>query len=271
MENDVTTDGGRAVGEPETDGLRLAALLTREELAGLLTFCNDCLLHEREEQLHGALVGLGEQLGFEFILYANMASTYAEDHPISMRNLTNPVPWMEEYTNPVFMAHDPVRRELEIRLKRGETQGAFVWDRYDRELEAVEVEIIARRRAHGLRHGFSAYCESSRHGAVFLVSFATAKDAPPSDRALLVGRTVAPHLNRCRKRLDLSMRVARLTEKERTVAGWLVAERSNGEIARTIGISEATAKFHVANILKKLETRTRLGAAAVIIAERSLA
>jgi hypothetical protein len=87
-------------------------LLTRAELADLLAFCNDCLLYEREDQLHGAMVALGERLGFEFVLYANMASTYAEDQPISMRNLTNPVPWMEEYANHNHLAHDPVRREL---------------------------------------------------------------------------------------------------------------------------------------------------------------
>lgn len=265
----MVMDGGRAGDGP--DQLRLAALLTREELGELLTFCNDCLRHEREEQLHEAMVALGERLGFEFVLYTNMASTYAEGEPISMRNLTNPVPWMEEYASHGYLAHDPVRRELEIRLKRGEMLGAFVWDQYDRELAAIEEEIITRRRAHGLRQGFSAYCESSRHDVLFLVSFATAKDAPPSDRALMVGRTVVPHLNRCRKRLDLSARVAQLSEKERIVAEWLVAEKNNGEIARILGISEATAKFHVANILKKLETKNRLGAAAVLIAERCLA
>jgi hypothetical protein len=70
----MSTDGGRAIGGP--DRLRLATLLTREELAELLTFCNDCLLYEREEQLHGAMVALGDRLGFEFVLYTNMASTH---------------------------------------------------------------------------------------------------------------------------------------------------------------------------------------------------
>jgi len=265
----VAMGGSRTVDGP--DRLRLAALLTREELADLLAFCNDCLLHEREEQLHGAMVTLGDRLGFEFVLYSNMASTYAEAQPILLYNLSNPVPWMEEYAARGYLEHDPVRRELEIRLDRGETLGAFAWDHYDRELDAMEEEIITRRRAHGLRQGFSAYCESSRHSALFLLSFATAGDVPPSERALLAGRTVVPHLNRCRKRLDLSARVARLTEKERIVAEWLVEEKNNGEIARIVGVTEATAKFHVANILKKLETKNRLGAAAVLIAERSLA
>lgn len=255
----------------ESDRHRLAALLTPEELAELLTFCNDCLLHEREEQLHGAILSLGERMGYEFVLYAHMASTYAGSQPIVLHNLSNPVPWMEEYAGRGYLAHDPVRRELEIRLGRGELQGAFAWDTYDRTLAAKETEIIARRSAYGLRRGFSAYCESPRHKALFLVSYATAKEEPPSDRALLVGRMVVPHLNRCRKRLDLAMRVARLTERERIVAEWLVAGNSNEEIAKILGSSMATAKFHVANILKKLETENRPAAVAVLMAERCLA
>ena len=62
----MATAGDRAAVEQEPDRLRLASLLTREELAELFTFCDDCLLHEREEQLHGAMVTLGERLGFEF-------------------------------------------------------------------------------------------------------------------------------------------------------------------------------------------------------------
>ena len=267
----MATGDGRSVGEQGLDRSRLAALHIREELAELLTFCNHCLLHEREEQLHGAMVALGGRLGCEFVLYAHMASTYAGNQPILLRNLSNPIPWMEEYAERGYMAHDPVRRELELRLRRGESQGAFIWDAYDRPLSAMEEEIISRRRAHGLCQGFSAYCESPCQDALFLVSFATAKAAPPSERALLVGRTVVPHLNRCRKRLDLSAPVARLTKRERIVAEWLVAGKRNSEIACLVGISEATAKFHVANILKKLETENRPAAVAVLMAERCLA
>jgi len=266
----VTTGPGHSIGGVALDRSQLAALLTREELADLLAFCSDCMLHEEDAALHAALTALGQRLGFEFVLYAYMASVYAGGQPITLRNLTNPIPWMDEYAHRGFLDHDPVRRELEVRLARGERQGAFAWDAYERPLSLMEEEVIARRRAHGLRQGFSAYCESPHQDSVFLVSFASAQEGVPSERAMLVGRTVVTHLSRCRKRLDLSLRVARLTQREQTVAEWLTTGKSNAEIAGILGFSEATAKFHVANILLKLEVENRPGAVAVLIAERCL-
>ncbi|MGC4118137.1 MAG: helix-turn-helix transcriptional regulator [Myxococcales bacterium] len=52
--------------------------------------------------------------------------------------------------------------------------------------------------------------------------------------------------------MDLSNLVKKLTRRERSVAGWLVEGKTNGEIAKILGVSEATAKYHVANILAKL-------------------
>lgn len=262
---------GHSIGGVVLDRAQLSASLTREELADLLAFCGDCLLHEEESELHAAMTALGDRLGFEFVLYAYMASVYAGGQPITLRNLSNPARWMEEYAQRGFLAHDPVRRELEVRLARGERHGAFAWDAYERPLSPMEEEVIARRCAHGLRQGFSAYCESPHQDFVFLVSFASSREGIPSERALLTGRTIVTHLSRCRKRLDLSRRVARLTPREQVVAEWLSAGKSNAEIAGILGFSEATAKFHVANILTKLETENRPAAVAVLIAERCLA
>lgn len=255
----------------DSDRARFAILLDAEDLAEVLAFCNDCLLHEDEAPLHAAMTALGLRFGYEFVLYAYMQSTYVRTQPVVLRNLTNPALWMEEYAQHRYLEHDPVRRELELRLARGERHGAFAWDAYERPLSLVEREIIARRRAHGLRQGFSAYCDSPRQDSVFLVSFASAREGVPDARALLVARTVVPHLGRCRKRLDLALRVARLSTRELAVAELLEAGKSNAEISGALGCSEATAKFHVANILHKLGVENRPAAVAVLIAERSLA
>jgi len=86
-----------------------------------------------------------------------------------------------------------------------------------------------------------------------------------------VGKLIASHLNRCRKRLDLSTLVRKLTKRERTVAGWLVVGKTDGEIAEILGVSEGTAKYHVANILAKLQAGSRQSAVSILMAERCLA
>jgi DNA-binding CsgD family transcriptional regulator/tetratricopeptide (TPR) repeat protein len=55
--------------------------------------------------------------------------------------------------------------------------------------------------------------------------------------------------------------LATLTQREHEVLSLLVAGRSNGEVARRLGISEKTASVHVSNILRKTGTSSRVEAA----------
>jgi DNA-binding NarL/FixJ family response regulator len=57
-----------------------------------------------------------------------------------------------------------------------------------------------------------------------------------------------------------------LTLREREILAFLVAGRSNGEIAKELVISSKTVSVHVSNILRKTETSSRVEAAA--LAER---
>lgn len=51
---------------------------------------------------------------------------------------------------------------------------------------------------------------------------------------------------------------ARLTEREREVLDLLLLGRTHEDIARVLGISERTSKFHQANLLTKLGAESRL-------------
>jgi DNA-binding CsgD family transcriptional regulator len=50
-----------------------------------------------------------------------------------------------------------------------------------------------------------------------------------------------------------------LTAKETTVAGLLLKGSTNKEIARSIGVTEQTAKEHIKHIMEKTKTTTRTG------------
>lgn len=60
--------------------------------------------------------------------------------------------------------------------------------------------------------------------------------------------------------------LAGLTAREREILGFLVAGRSNGEIAKDLVLSTKTVSVHVSNILRKTGTASRMEAAA--LAER---
>lgn len=52
-----------------------------------------------------------------------------------------------------------------------------------------------------------------------------------------------------------------LTDREREILGLLADGRSNKEIARELGISDATVKVHIKHLLRKLGVKSRLEAA----------
>jgi DNA-binding CsgD family transcriptional regulator len=110
---------------------------------------------------------------------------------------------------------------------------------------------------------------SVRQEALFLISLASARRRVQPD-TLTIGRLVVPHLTRARKRLDLRTAVARLTNRERVVADWLLKGKSNREIAGILDISEHTVKFHLARLFDQLSVSNRQSAVAVLLAERLL-
>ena len=68
-------------------------------------------------------------------------------------------------------------------------------------------------------------------------------------------------------RLDPDLGRRELSVRERQVASLLVEGASNKLIARTLGISVHTAKFHVAAVLEKLGARNRADAVAIVLRE----
>lgn len=228
-----------------------------------------CLTSSADDSLHRAIRRFGDYLGYEFILYGYTQAGYSRNQEVSLTNLSNPSEWMNEYAQKDLFSRDPVRIEFELRLKRREQHGVILWDRYARELSDDEKQVIELRKAHGLHWGFSAFCDSPRKDSAFLISFARRRGVPDR-RAQRLALLVVPHLNICRKRIDLLRLIGRLSRQESAVAHWLVEGKTNWEISEILGIAHATTKFHVANVLKKLHATSRQKAVALLTAERFL-
>ena len=61
-----------------------------------------------------------------------------------------------------------------------------------------------------------------------------------------------------------------LSSKEKEVINWLKQGKSSWDMSVILGISERTVKFHVSNIMRKLDASSRTHAVAIVIEQRLL-
>lgn len=84
----------------------------------------------------------------------------------------------------------------------------------------------------------------------------------PRTREIL--QLAVPHFHAVLQRLDnISKGKSQLTPKEMEVLKWVAQGKSNWTISVIMGISERTVKFHISNILMKLDAVTRSHAVAI--------
>ena len=107
-----------------------------------------------------------------------------------------------------------------------------------------------------------------RAGAIsYLLKTISAGDLAAAIRAAAAGQpTLAPEATQALLRRAAAPAASYdLTAREREVLGLLVDGLSNAEIAERLTISESTAKFHVSNVLGKLQVGSRAEAVSVAL------
>jgi NarL family two-component system response regulator LiaR len=107
-----------------------------------------------------------------------------------------------------------------------------------------------------------------RAGAIsYLLKTISAGELAAAIRAAAAGQaTLAPEATQALLRQAGPPPIGHdLTERERQVLALLVQGLSNAEIAARLVISESTAKFHVGNILAKLQAGSRAEAVAIAL------
>jgi NarL family two-component system response regulator LiaR len=107
-----------------------------------------------------------------------------------------------------------------------------------------------------------------RAGAIsYLLKTISAGDLAAAIRAAAAGQpTLAPEATQALLRRAAAPAAGfDLTAREREVLGLLVEGLSNAEISERLTISESTAKFHVSNVLGKLQVGSRAEAVSVAL------
>jgi len=192
----------------------------------------------------GAWVGIGRQRTARFFFI---------DWPKS---------WLDLYMRRNFMQNDYVVAESRRRMT------PFLWSEIsaERKLNREEREVQAAVAAYGWSEIFAVpiHGPAGYHGLLTLASFES-RPFSAEDRALLHLISLAIH-HRCRGSAGPTIpETAPLTPRETECLQWVADGRSDAEIGRRIGISTATAHFHIEGAKRKLGVRSRVEAVALLI------
>lgn len=187
---------------------------------------------------------------------------------LEMVNVSYPEEWLKLYNKNAYHTIDPIviRHFSDFKPQR--------WSETYRRTSPANKKFIEIAKDFGLKNGVSHGIRDDLTSQASLFSFSgTSPKRHQSDVNQL--EMIIPLLHIAlskyynhKKKLDLIAEREKckpLTEREKEVLNWIKLGKTNWEISMILSISERTVKFHVINILKKLNTSTRTYAVAKAI------
>jgi DNA-binding CsgD family transcriptional regulator len=239
--------------------------LTKSEAAGLLKLIHDATLCTDSGQL-GALIGsLRDLLPLEGA-GALLCRASDNGHPQSVvcLNMSLPESFVAEYFARNYVGADPV-----VRDSMGIAHLCFWQDSFAKYGRPEGLLGLARdfglrlsAEGHGYAHGLTNFSATEQG----MISFF---GLPRSQRTETILSLLVPCLQEAMK---ASWKPApgpcRLTPREREILKWCAAGKSSWDLSAILHISERTVKYHMDNVMRKLDAVNRTHAVAIALRER---
>ncbi len=174
-----------------------------------------------------------------------------------------PEDWQETYQTRGWFAHDVMMTEAARKMR------PYLWDeaRNGRKLTDAEAEVYVAARRYGWieRLAVPIHGPAGYQGVVIMDSKRRC-DLAPTDTAVLQLMALAIH-ERCRKIgiEDSDEHKVALTKREIECLKWVAAGKTDWEISQLLGLAAPTVHFHVERAKKKLNTKTRAQAVALMV------
>lgn len=181
--------------------------------------------------------------------------------------LNYPDEWQERYLKMGYDRIDPIIRASRKRA------GAFRWSDvyYDASTTEDERRVFDEAATFGLKSGISVPLHGP-HGSFAIMSFAQPWRREFQNRTVTYLQLAAFHFQMRVARFENSRGAEevpkispkespKITPKERMCILWVARGKSSWEIGRILGISVNTVNFHIKNVMKKMDVRSRTVAA----------
>ena len=187
---------------------------------------------------------------------------------VNVVNLNYSDAWLDRYWVRKYPAVDPV---LQAVLQQ---DGTYHWRELFAQVDLsnpLVKEFLEGAASVGLGDGVTVSRFSSDRQLVAFISFGFQSGVQVQELITVLstfGDAMCPVLLGCSEMASLTIqeRIDRLTLRDLQVLTWMRAGKSNGDIATILGVGERGVRFHVEQILTKLDVASRTQA--VAIAER---
>ena len=237
--------------------------LSKQDAITLLEVINQSLSCSTEEQIEQVMGRLGDLLPYQAAI--SCMGRFGHNGAIQEMKIVNvdyPGNYLAELTQRELVTRDPIVIEnfKSFRLQYwGDTLNQSVWSNDTHEIMSLAEDygFSRARQGYGYAHGVRNL--KGTEGSFFC--YHGLERSPRSEEILAL---VIPHFHAALRRLaSLPKKCTPLSPKEIEVLKWVKEGKSTWDISMILGISERTVKFHVGNIMHKLDASTRTHAVAI--------
>ncbi len=179
-------------------------------------------------------------------------------------NVSYPQEWIDLYIEKNYQEIDPI---LNFHFSNFKPQK---WSETYRNADNLSNKFINNSMDFNLKNGITYGINSKSDGFGSLFSFSTKSSNIP-DAHIEIMKIITPHLHhallRTIKTMNKSTNIRKynISKREKEVLKWIKKGKTNWEISVILDISERTVKYHVSNVMKKLEAVSRAQAIAISI------
>lgn len=204
-------------------------------------FVRDVRELETEEALASALADVSRDLGFRYFALTHHVDVRRSSAAIRIHNY--PDGWAEWFDDQALGTVDPVHRATNV------TSVGFAWSNLPEmiALTPKDRQVLELARRQGIGEGFTvpAHVPGEAHGSCSFACVAGERFADEHLPLLQLVGAFAFEAARRMRRNRVSSGPVQLTDRQRECVMWAARGKSDWEIARVLGVSEATVGEHL--------------------------
>ena len=239
------------------------SMVSKDDALALLEIINDCLSCNNVSDAHCVMAKTARLMDFSNAVYAmSKFNSQGTLDGYQTLNFSYPVEWLEIYRKGELHKRDPIVLE-----NLSDCKPQYWADTYKK--HKVDKDFLRLSEDFRLSGGYASGVINRAKSEGCLLSFAGNMEKHPRNGYLL--HNLTPHLHSAFANVlsqeNKPRRLLQITIREKQVLNWVKHGKTTWDISMILDISERTVKFHVDNIMRKLDAVSRTHAVAIALAE----